>query len=406
MSIQKIFCYLGKIEPQSPQRAQSFLFVLCRQPSAVSSQLFLKLDSGCICFYSFDGFWYYYEVGFYLMNIRDVIICGAGPAGSSLAYFLSMEGFDVLLLDKAKFPRAKPCAGAFQISLSDFFPFSFETIAEDKVTGFSFIKNGRSFKIELENPIAYTVDRMKFDDFLLKKSIASGVEFLEECKVLKVVEGIVYSALGKFRGRIIVGADGVNSILRRFGRYRKFVSMMKTISADVPVNFEKKLTFDFSYTEVGYAWIFPKGNLTNVGFGTQPGTFKDGEVKLYKILEDYKFPEPQNIYKWTYPLFSSPELLTWRNTLLIGDAASLVNPATGGGIYNAVQSAYLASEAIKFNLREGKPLKIYQDMIKKHMYPMFYSAKIFDFILQKNPFPIQFLRILKPFLVFLARNLS
>jgi len=182
--------------------------------------------------------------------------------------------------------------------------------------------------------------------------------------------------------------------------------MMKTISADVSVSFKKQLCFDFSYTEGGYSWIFPKGHLTHVGFGTRPDAFKNGEVVLHKILEDYGFPEPLNIYRWTYPLFSSPELLVWKNTLLIGDAASLVNPATGGGIYNAAQSAYLASKAIDSNLREGRPLKLYQNMITKHMYPMFYSAKVFDCVLQKNPFPIQFLRMIKPFIVYLSKTLS
>jgi len=340
------------------------------------------------------------------MNKKDVIICGAGPAGSSLAYFLSREGFDVLLLDKAKFPRVKPCAGAFQISLADFFPFSLESVAEDKVSGFSFRKNGHSCDVLLEIPISYVVDRKKFDDFLLRKAIASGAEFIEECKVLKVEEGIVYSASNKFRGKIIVGAEGVSSVVRRFGRYRKFKNMMKTISADIPVNFEKKFVFDFSYTKGGYAWIFPKGNKTNVGFGTLPGAFKDGEIILSKILEDYNFPEPLNIYKWTYPLFASPELLVWRNTLLIGDAASLVNPATGGGIYNAVQSASLASEAISSNLRDGASLKSYQNMMKRNMYLMFYSSKIFNQILEKTPFPVQFLQMIKPFLVFLAKKFS
>jgi geranylgeranyl reductase family protein len=340
------------------------------------------------------------------MNKKDVIICGAGPAGSSLAYFLSRKGFDVLLLDKAKFPRTKPCAGAFQISLSDFFPFSFEDVAEDTVSGFSFVKHGRCSEIDLHQPIAYTVDRKKFDNFLLKQAIKVGAEFIEECKVSKIEKGIVYSTSGNFKGRIVVDASGVSGVLRRFGRYRKFKTMMKTISADIPVKFEKNMIFDFSYTKGGYAWIFPKGDITNIGLGASPRDFKDGETILNKIIEDYKFPKPLNIYKWTYPLFTGPELLVWKNTLLIGDAASLVNPASGGGIYNAVQSASLAYEAINLNLKKGKTLKIYQDLVKWEMYPMFYCSKIFNLIVEKVPFPIYFLRTIKPFLAYFARHLS
>jgi geranylgeranyl reductase family protein len=344
--------------------------------------------------------------GVLYMQIKDVIICGAGPSGSSLAYFLAREGFDVLLLDKAKFPRSKPCAGAFQISLGEFFPFSLEKIIADKAGGLSFRKNNHFCKIELERPIANTVDRKKFDYLLLKQAIGRGAEFIEECRVIKVEEGIVLSEGGKFKGRIIVGAEGVGSVVRKFGRYGKIKSLIKTISADVPFNFKKELTFDFSYTEGGYAWLFPKGNKTNVGFGTLPQYFREGETRLFRILEDYGLPEPENIEKWTYPLFSSPELLVWKNTLLIGDAASLVNPATGGGIYNAVQSAYLASKAIISNLKEKKPLKDYQNMIKRNMYSLFYSSKIFNQILERTPFPIQFLQTIKPFLTFMVRKLS
>jgi geranylgeranyl reductase family protein len=347
----------------------------------------------------------FYFAGIY-MDIKDVIICGAGPAGSSLAYFLSREGFDVLLLDKAKFPRSKPCAGAFQISLGDFFPFSLAPVVEDKAMGLSFRKNGHCCRVLLEEPIAYTVDRKKFDYYLLKQAIGSGAEFIEECRVIEIEEGIVNSEEGKFKGKIIVGADGVGSIVRRFGRYGKVKSMMKTISADVSFSLKKELTFDFSYTDGGYAWVFPKGNRTNVGFGTPPGCFRDSEAVLHRILEDYGFPEPEDIYKWTYPVFSAPELLVWKNTLLVGDAACLVNPATGAGIYNAVQSAYFASRAISSNLKERAPLKNYQNMVKRNMYFMFYSSKIFNQILEKSPFSIQFLQIMKPFLTYLTKILS
>lgn len=340
------------------------------------------------------------------MNRKDVIICGAGPAGSSLAYFLSRGGFDVLLLDKAKFPRNKPCAGAFQVSLENFFPFSLEPVAEDKAMGLSFRERGRGCSVVVQRPIAYTVNRRKFDNFLLEQAINSGVEFIQDCPVLDIKGEDVYSKSGKFSGKIIVGAGGVSSVVRRFGRYRGIKSMMKTISADIPADFEKKLTFDFSYTDGGYAWIFPKGNITNVGLGTSPASFREGETRLFKILEDYGLPGPENIYKWTYPVFSSPERLVWKNTLLIGDAASLANPLTGGGIYNAVQSAHFASRAINLNLEKDIPLKIYQDLIKRHMYFMFYSSNVFDFLLEKAPSSILFLKTLKPFLTFLTKNLS
>jgi geranylgeranyl reductase family protein len=340
------------------------------------------------------------------MNKKDVIICGAGPAGSSLAYFLSREGFDVLLLDKAIFPRFKPCGGAFSVNLCEFFPFSLEQVVEDKALGFSFVKDGRRCRVKLDRPMTYIVDRKKFDNFLLKQAINSGVEFIGECKVIKFEKECVYTKLGKFSGKILVGAEGTGSVIRRFGKYGRIKSMLKTISADVPFDFEKELVFDFSYASIGYAWIFPKGNKVNVGLGNLSDCFHDGEAKFFRILDEYGFPAPLNIYKWTYPIFSSPERLTWRNTLLIGDAASLVDPITGAGIYNAVQSAYFASKAISFNLREGLSLRYYEKMIKKHIYLNFYLSLAVRYMFKKFPINIQFLRTLRPFLTFLANKLS
>ena len=339
------------------------------------------------------------------MNKKDVIICGAGPAGSSLAYFLSREGFDVLLLDKMKFPRVKPCAGAIQISLGEFFNFPLEQLAEDKATGISFIKDGRHCTVELGKPMSYIVDRKKFDNYLLEKAVNSGADFIGECNVVKFEGETVYSKSGKFSGRILVGADGVGSVVRRFGGYRKIKTLIKTISADIPFNFKKELTFDLSYKNGGYAWIFPKGNKVNVGWGNSSGGFSDRKAQFFRVLDLYGLPQPLNIYKWAYPVFTNPESLTWKNTLLIGDAASLVNPATGGGIYNAVQSAYFASKAISGNLRNGTPLKNYQDMVRKHMYLIFYASRVFDCMIRRIPFTAPANHALKPILTYLAEKL-
>lgn len=320
--------------------------------------------------------------------MRDVIIIGAGPAGSSLAYYLAKEGIDVLLIEKTNFPRYKPCAGAFSVSLENFFDFSLKGVIENTHSSMVFKKNDKEFKLLFDFPVIHLVNRKHFDYLLLKKALECGAILTEGVKAIGIKKNRVITDSGEFSGNIIVGADGGGSIVRRKGNYKRIKTWLKTISADIPSNKYNEIIFDFSWTKRWYAWIFPKKNILSIGLGDHPKNLKEGEKVLRKFLDHYNLPYPEKTYKYIYPLFSSPEPLSWRNTILIGDAAALSNPVSGGGIYNSIESAYIASRVIKLNLSKGIPLKYYQRLLNKHFFPMLTISGIFNSLFIKKPIEI------------------
>jgi geranylgeranyl reductase family protein len=336
--------------------------------------------------------------------MRDVIIIGAGPAGSSLAYYLAKEGIEVLLIDKARFPRYKPCAGAFSVSLDNLLDFSLKEVIESTHSSMIFKKNDKEFKLLFDFPVIYLVNRKHFDYLLLKKALETGASLTEGVNAIEIKKNSVITDAGEFCGNIIVGADGGGSLVRRQGNYKRIKTWLKTISADIPSDKYNEIIFDFSWTKRGYAWIFPKKNTLSIGLGDHPKNLKQEERVLSKFLNYYNLPYPEKTYKYTYPLFSSPEPLSWRNTILIGDAAALSNPVSGGGIYNGIESAYIASRVIKLNLSKGIPLKYYQRLLKRHFFPLLTISGAFNILFIKKP--IEILKAGKFFFYWLTKHFS
>ena len=336
--------------------------------------------------------------------MRDVIIIGAGPAGSSLAYYLAKEGIDVLLIDRAHFPRYKPCAGAFSVSLESLFDFSLKGVIESTHSSMIFKKNRKEFKLLFDFPVIHLVNRKYFDYLLLKKALECGASISEGVKAIEIKKNRVITDSGDFEGNIIVGADGGGSLVRRHGNYKRTKTWLKTISADITSDKYNEIIFDFSWTKRWYAWIFPKKNTLSIGLGDHPKNLKEGEKVLRKFLDYYNLPYPEKTYKYTYPLFSSPEPLSWRNTILIGDAAALSNPVSGGGIYNSIESAYIASRVIKLNLSRGIPLTYYQRLLNRHFFPMLTISGIFNCLFIKKP--IEILKAGKFFFYWLTKHFS
>src|SRR5436853_5016234 len=133
------------------------------------------------------------------MASYDVAILGAGPAGSTAAYRLAAAGPSVLLLDKATFPRDKPCGGGVTGRAARLLPFSIEPVVEDVVDRLECgLRYRHRFTRTARAPLAYMTQRRRLDHFLLRKAAEAGAE---------VREGETADAR-ELDARIVIGADG------------------------------------------------------------------------------------------------------------------------------------------------------------------------------------------------------
>src|SRR5215218_10502619 len=144
----------------------------------------------------------------------DVIVAGAGPAGSVTAYRLASAGAAVLLLDRAKFPRDKPCGGGLTYRAVRELPFSVEPVVEDVVDRFEFgFRYGHRFERRGASPIILMTQRRRLDAFLAEQAAAAGAEFRDGTKATAVSpDGTVSVDGATLTAPVVVGADGVNGV--------------------------------------------------------------------------------------------------------------------------------------------------------------------------------------------------
>ncbi|MBI5966373.1 MAG: FAD-dependent monooxygenase [Deltaproteobacteria bacterium] len=145
-----------------------------------------------------------------------VLIVGAGPAGSIAAYELARLGIDVTIIDKAKFPRGKTCAGGVNIRTLHLLPFDLSSIVEEVITGISFTQNlEEPFLRRYPEPLTVTVRRDIFDHFLVQQAQQAGAHFFDGTQFLSLLEKNesvqVETSYGTFLARFVLGADGSNS---------------------------------------------------------------------------------------------------------------------------------------------------------------------------------------------------
>jgi flavin-dependent dehydrogenase len=152
------------------------------------------------------------------MRTFDALIVGAGPAGSTTAYRLAASGASVLLVDKARFPRDKPCGGGLTLRAARLLPFSVDPVVEDVVDRFQLRLGYRSsFERVSDGPLCLMTQRRRLDDFLARKAEEAGAEFRHGVPVAFGGGGVIVGA-ERIRARVIVGADGVNgATARAFG---------------------------------------------------------------------------------------------------------------------------------------------------------------------------------------------
>jgi len=150
----------------------------------------------------------------------EVLIIGAGPAGSIAAYELARLGIDVILIDRAKFPRGKTCAGGVNIRTLHLLPFDLSSIVEEIIKGISFTQNlEEPFLRRYTEPLMVTVRRELFDHFLVQQAQQAGAHFFDGTQFLSLTETSesvqVETSYGTFLARFVLGADGSNSAVAK-----------------------------------------------------------------------------------------------------------------------------------------------------------------------------------------------
>ena len=287
----------------------------------------------------------------------EVAIIGGGPAGASCAIELAKHGVYPLIFDYSH-PREKPCGGGISIQVIKEFPF-LEGFCS---LGFAF----SDFKIITYNDIevmtkkheyGFCVSRMLFDQGILSMAVEKGARLIAEkvLDVTKVSQGWkIITNKGLHFAKIIVGADGANSIVRR--------RIIGPIS-------NENLALTFGYRAIGkdvqatikllgeipgYIWVFPGKNYVNIGVGSE---LNYGSM-LKKILDKFIYSHYSGLkiissYAALLPSAKTPEFFSvpccGEDWVLVGDAAGHVDPTTGGGIFYALSGGRLAALAIKDN---------------------------------------------------------
>ena len=278
------------------------------------------------------------------MSAFDVAIVGGGPAGSTAAFRLARAGKRVLLVDRAKFPRDKPCGGGVTLRAARLLPFSIETVTEDVVTRVEIgLEYRRTFQRTAIGPLVYMTQRKRLDHFLLQQAVDAGVHVEEETTV----------DARELDAPIVIGADGCNgSTAKQLGLGGGIVHGV-ALEANYPHEgrFAGAMTLQMAAIPGGYGWIFPKGDHVNVGVGGDEQHGPELRAALRRMCEEYGVDPDAAAETRGYrlPMRTAATKLATADAVLIGDAAGLVDPFSGDGMYEAFLSAQLVTEAILAN---------------------------------------------------------
>jgi geranylgeranyl reductase len=290
----------------------------------------------------------------------DAIVVGGGPAGATAAHELACDGYQVLLIDRPG--RIKPCGGAIPPRLLADFDIPPSLLA-GRVGGAKIIApSGAEVDMAIDGSYVGMVDRDEFDPWLRQRAASSGAVLAEGRfeSLSRLADGrveIAYTQDGErqtAQARLVIGADGANSQVRRqaLGPDKRppyvfaYHEIIRTPSAlegfddsNCQVFYQGRVSPDF------YGWVFPHGETTSVGVGT---AVKGHDLKQATSLlrEVSGLSDCETIREEGAPLPLKP-LGRWddgRNVVLAGDAAGVVAPASGEGIYYAMLAGRLVAE--------------------------------------------------------------
>jgi len=310
----------------------------------------------------------------------DVIIIGAGPAGSTTAQYIdpARSGVSVLLLDaRRRIGLPLQCGEALpsyygvkmafpRVDCPELFDLPSHVIASE-VHGIKLVlPRERNYFIEGPGLMIY---RDKLDEFLFNKAIAAGAEYYLNTRVRKIEGQRVITNDGEFVGEIIIGADGPNSLVSSscpaFAPNSELVTCAFVIAEGDFFENHIELWLDQRFPG-GYFWLFPKNGEANIGLGVRGP--KHVRAILNNMLENLASQRQFKIKirgGGVVPVGGLKKRIASEHVALVGDAAGMVFPTNGGGTAQAMLGGKILGEVIHDRL----PLSEYQGRIDKIMRP-------------------------------------
>jgi geranylgeranyl reductase family protein len=287
----------------------------------------------------------------------DVLVVGGGPAGSTTAIRLADGGARVLLVDRATFPRDKPCGGGITTRALAHCPVDPSPVVEEQVDlvelrfrfDDSVVRRSRS-------PVISMTQRRRLDAFLLDAARERGVE---------VREGTTIDPASA-RADYVVGADGANGTTAKAfglgGGIVHGVAYEGNVAYGVVERdrYAHRAVVELADIPGGYGWVFPKGDHVNVGVGAWQGEGPRIREHLARVCEAHGLDPArlESLRGHRLPLRRPATRLAGERALLVGDAAGLIDPVSGDGMYECFVSSRLAAEAILAGRIDAYPLAL------------------------------------------------
>lgn len=311
----------------------------------------------------------------------DVIIVGASIAGCRTARTLADAGIRVLLLDCSEFPRWKPCAGGLTLKARPYLSGPLWDRVETTMTG-AYFAWGQDYLTHMRTrgALGWMVHRESFDEAHLELAASRPeVEVALGVRVRSVQEhphGVrVETKREILEASMVVGADGAKSVVSRAvpghgDRLMGFAYEGEAWPGKESPPLRTEAWFDFRTFPHGYGWIFPKTDHYSVGgfvyARSLPG-IKDRYREFCSLNPYLRDAETFRTRGHPISLGGGLRHLNTRRIILAGEAADLVDPLTGEGIYFALRSGHLAGEAVARFLETGTPLDAYSSIIRQEI---------------------------------------
>ena len=332
-------------------------------------------------------------------KIHDVIVIGAGPAGATMAYELARRGIDVLILERSKLPRYKLCGGGVTWKAVQQLPFDISPIVQKTLYQMTLLRNGSPrLTIHSNDPLVCMTMRDEFDSFLTTRARELGAKLADGQPVTQIIKTDdsyeIETPSHCYRCRALVGADGAHSkVAQSIGLHNKPVLGLALeaeirVSSDQMSIWQNSMCVDFGRLSKGYGWIFPKRDHLSVGAAAEEIGYR--ELKEYydrfvcdKLGIDSAQPRPLGHF---LPMRKRNMPIQQGRALLVGDAAGLVDPFTGEGIFYAIRSAQIAAIEIEKLLAHAQTdLRNYEYRIDEEFMHDFATSLTISHLISRMP---------------------